>query len=338
MSFDSGVAYPPGMPARKTETGPGGKGRTRGKKKTVEPSSRGLTPVQAAGGTAPSSVTQLQTQIEEDGGSVLRAFKDPLGGRWQILAALPIESVKPTPYQRDLSEAHVTRLSDRIDRLDRFLDPIIAYRAGAREFWTPNGHHRLAAMRRLGARTVTALVLADREIAYKILALNTEKAHNVREKSLEVIRMARALSGLDPRPEKEFAVEFEEPAFLTLGICYEKQGRFSGGAYQPILKRVEKFLAAALPDALATREARAQKLLELDAAVAEVVTRLRDRGLDSPYLKAFVLARINPLRFERGATASFDEVIDKMHASAGRFDPGKIKADQIARAAGPPGD
>ena len=37
--------------------------------------------------------------------------------------------------------------------------------------------------------------MPDPQVAFKILALNTEKAHNLREKSLETIRMARALAG-----------------------------------------------------------------------------------------------------------------------------------------------
>ena len=66
------------------------------------------------------------------------------------------------------------------------------------------------------------------------------------------------------------------------------------------------------------------------------VKGLKERGFESPYLRAFVVARINPLRFKRGAKAEFDETIDKMIASASRFDAGKVKADQVARASGPP--
>jgi ParB family chromosome partitioning protein len=203
-------------------------------------------------------------------------------------------------------------------------------------YWTPNGNHRLAAMRALGARAVVALLLSEPEVAYQILALNTEKAHNVREKSLEVIRMARALAELDPRPEKELAGEFEEPAFVTLGACYEQRGRFSGGAYQPVLRRIDEFLDARLPEALATRSARAARLLELDDRVVAAVAALKAKGMQSPYLKAFVLARINPLRFKRGATAEFDETVDKMLAAAGRFDADKVKATDLAAASGPP--
>ena len=231
---------------------------------------------------------------------------------------------------------HAARLADVIDKLDRFLDPIIAVRAGG--YWAPNGHHRLAALRAIGAKAVVALVLPEPETAYRILALNTEKAHNVREKSLEVIRMARSLAQLDPRPEKEFALEFEEPSFLTLGATYEKKGRFSGGAYAPVLKRVESFLGSKLPAALAVRDERAAALLALDEVVVAAVAALKERGFVSPYLKAFVIARINPLRFQRGGEPKFDETIEKMLASARKFDAAKIKSDQVAAASGPPED
>jgi len=250
---------------------------------------------------------------------------------------LPIDKVTPTPFQRDLSEPHVERLAGVIDKLDRFVDPIVAVRGADGGWWTPNGYHRLAAVRGLGGRSIVALVLPDTEVAFKILALNTEKAHNLREKALEVIRMARALAATNAdRPESDFALEFEEPALLTLGCCYEKNGRFAGGAYNPVLRRVEQFLRARMPAALEERSGRAEKVLALDDAVTEAVKALKTRGFESPYLKAFVVARINPLRFQRGGAPEFDATIEKMTAAARRFDAAKVKADQVAAAAGAP--
>ncbi len=144
------------------------------------------------------------------------------------------------------------------------------------------------------------------------------------------------VAALDDRPEREFEIEFEGAALVTLGFCYQQNGRFSGGAYHPILKRCDKFLGAKLPTALITRRARAEKLLELNELVNEAVKGMKARGLESPYLKAFVVARINPLRFQRKPTADFDETVDKMLGSARRFDAGKIKADQVARSGGAP--
>jgi ParB family chromosome partitioning protein len=323
------------MAATKKKAAAGTRTR-RKKKKAAEPASRGLGSLQLDSATPPPKVLALRAGILDDGGSVLAMYRDPVGGNWQILAGLPIDKVQPTPFQRDLSEAHVGRLAAVIDKLDRFLDPVIVVRSEDGTYWTPNGHHRTAALRQIGAKSVTALVLLDPEVAYRILALNTEKAHNLREKSLEVIRMARALAERDPRKEKEFILEFEEAAFLTLGLCYEKRGRFSGGAYHSILKKVDGFLDVALPKALEVREERAAKLLELDDAVVEAVAGLKERGFQSPYLKAFVVARVNYLRFVKGEMPTFDAALAKITASASRFDVSKIKESQVAAASGPP--
>ena len=98
------------------------------------------------------------------------------------------------------------------------------------------------AMRRLGAKSIIGLLIPEPEVAFKILALNTEKAHNVKEKSLETIRMARALARTCNQRETDFSFEFEQPAFLTLGVCYDERPRLGGGAYQPILRRIDEFL------------------------------------------------------------------------------------------------
>jgi ParB family chromosome partitioning protein len=306
--------------------------------KAPAPATRGLSPAEVAAADAPPDVDALRRAIAADGGAVLAAYRDPLGGRWQVFAALPLDRVEPTPYQRDLSKTHVGRLTDAIQKLDRFLDPVIAVRTAEGKYSSPNGHHRLGALRALGARTITALVVPDREVAHRILALNTEKAHNVRERALEVTRLEQGLAAFDDRPETAFEAEFEDPALLTLGLCYERNGRFSGGVYHAVLKRIEGFLPLSLTQAVAQRRERAGRLLELDHAVTETAGRLKARGFQSPYLKAFVVARIDPLRFKRGATGTFDGVLDTMMAAARAFDATKVKATQVAAAGGPPED
>ena len=308
----------------------------RRRKRPVEPASRGVVAEAVTSGAPPAAIDRLQERIAADGGTLLTTYRDPLGGHWQVMAALPVELVEPTPYQRDLSQPHVARLADAIDRLGRFLDPIIVVPAEGGRYWTPNGNHRLAALKSLGARSVVALVVPEPEVAHRILVLNTEKAHNLRERALEVARLAEALVELDDRPERDYAVEFEEPSLITLGLCYLQNGRFAGASYHPVLKRTETFGAGKLSRALEERRERAERLIELDVAVAEAVKRLKDRGFQSPYLRAFVVARINPLRFKRGAKADPDETLAKMLASARRFDAEKIRPDQVASASGPP--
>jgi ParB family chromosome partitioning protein len=283
-------------------------------------------------------VESLRRQIAKDGGAVLATYRDPLGGKWQVLAALPVEAVEPTPFQRDLSETHVDKLSVAIDKLDRFLDPIVAVPAGdAGMYWSPNGYHRLGAMKQLGAKAITALVVPEPDVAHKILALNTEKAHNLREKSLEVSRLAASLAELDGGPEKNFAAEFEEAAFITLGLCYQENGRFSGGAYHPILKRIDVFLGDKLPKALDIRKERAARLLELNEAVNEAVKGLKAKGLESPYLKAFVVSRVNHLRWVKEKHPDFDDTLNTILKAAKRFNPANVKADQVAKSGGTPG-
>ena len=310
--------------------------RARRKKGPAE-GSRGLPAGVLLAGPVPPEVDALTRAIQEDGGSVLAVYRDPLGAHPTVLAGLPLERVEPTPFQRDLSEAHAKKLAAVIDKIGTFLDPIIAFRRPDGRYWTPNGRHRLEAMRRLGGRALVALVVPDERVAYQILALNTEKAHNVRERALEVIRMARSLAeaGVD-RTEEDFSFEFEEPALLTLGLCYEARPRFSGGSYHGLLRATDAFLNLPLEDALARREAQAQRLLALDDRVTEIAAALKARGFESPFLKPFVVARLNPLRFRKGATMAVDDLLDRMLDAARTFDVGRVRHEQIARTGGPP--
>ncbi len=306
------------------------KAKATRRRKKAAPRSRGLAADKLTG-EAPEGLHDLAAAVEVDGGSVIGMYRDPLGGNWHLFAGLPIGAVQPTPFQRDLSDTHVAKLATAVDKLDRFLDPIIVVRSGDGQYWTPNGHHRLAAMRRIGAKSITILLVPEEELAYRILALNTEKAHNLKERSLEVIRMAHELSMLYPRPEKEFEAEFEEAPLLTLGVCYQTKPRFAGSAFHPVLKRIDRFLTARLPEALQIREARAARVLELDAAVNVAIDGLKARGFDSPYLRNFVVARINPLRWKRGATGEFDPIMNKMLAAVGNMDLDKVRVDQVSR-------
>ncbi len=309
------------------------------RRKKVAAASVGLTPAEAKLVSA-GALDELAAQVEAEGGSILGQYNDPFGGRPLLIVALPVSSVEPTPYQRDPSEAHVKRLMAVVEKIGIFLDPIIAIRHEDK-YWTPNGNHRLQALKKLGVRTVVALLVPDPQVAFKILALNTEKAHNLREKSLETIRMARALAGArssKDESESAFAFEFEQPAFLTLGAAYEERPRLSGGAYHPILRRVDEFLDEPMNKALKERERRSRKILKLDDAVSAAVEKLKAKGLTSPYLKPFVVARVNYTRFSKATSFDFDETLDKIVASAQKFNVDKVNQQDVAKAGGAPID
>jgi ParB family chromosome partitioning protein len=312
------------------------------KRRKLAGKSSGLEAKELDSGTKPSPVIELESEIEADGGKVLAAYREPFGSRWVVLAALPIEKIEPTPYQRNLSDTHVRRLEGVIAKVGRFLDPIIAVRKEVKDsvsrYWTPNGNHRLSAMKTLGAKAIVAIVVPEAAAAYQILALNTEKAHNLRERALEVIKMYQELALLDDATEETYALEFEEAALITLGLCYLENGRFSGGAYHPILRRSDQFLKTSLRSAIETRRERARALMDLDKTVVEKVEALKAKGLTSPYLKSFVVARINPIRFRPKDVAplGFDEVLQRMQSAAAKLNVEKVKVEDLAKSGGAP--
>ncbi|HLK39143.1 MAG TPA: ParB N-terminal domain-containing protein [Polyangiaceae bacterium] len=305
------------------------------RKKKAQPGSVGLDPSDCVLDRSAPEVRALVERVEREGGATVGAYKDPFGGHPLLLAVLPIARVEPTPFQRDLSDTHQKRLADVIEKTGRFLDPIIAVTAPEQGFWTPNGRHRLEAMRGVGARAIAALVVPHREVAWQILALNTEKAHNLKERSLEVIRICRdLLREDDSRPESGFSSYFEDPAYLTIGVCYERHPRFAGGAYHPVLRRTEHFTDASLRDAIRGHEELAGAVLDLEEKVSAAVARLKERGLTSPYLRSFVVARINPLRWIKGELPPAPKIIAQMRDRAAKFNVDRVKQEDVARAGG----
>jgi ParB family chromosome partitioning protein len=328
---------------RKPRAGSAEKAPRRRRRAAAEAASRGLEAPALADEAPPAELRALAAQVAEVGGAVLATYRDPLGERWLALAALPLARVAPTPFQRDVSEPHVLRLAEAIDKVGTFVDPVVAVpvppearaEAGAVRFWIPNGLHRLRALERLGARSIVALVSPDPALAYRILALNTEKAHTTRERALEAVRMAASLADLDPsRPEAAYAFELEDGSLVTLGLAYQERPRFAGGAYAAALRASDAFLELPIGRALDVRRARARRLLALDERVGEIVETLRERGFQSPYLRNFVVARIRPFRPRGRPAPDAEALLEHMEQAAARFDPDKVRADQVAAAAG----
>jgi len=283
-----------------------------------------------------SELAPLAAQVRAAGGAVIGAYREPFSGRPLLFATLPLTSVQPTPFQRDLSPTHTKRLAQKIEEAGSFLDPLIVVRGDDGKLWTPNGRHRLAAAKVLGLRQITVLVSPDEELAFRILALNTEKAHNLKDRSLEVIRMARNLAKRRPRArESEFAAEFEAPELLTLGLVYENDRRFGGGAYSPFLKKVERFSERSLPVSLRERDGYAARIEEVDAEVKRIIVGLRARGFNSPYLRNYVVARINPVRFHRLKVGDTKPVmplaaaLTRMAVAAKTFDLGSVRPGDL---------
>jgi ParB family transcriptional regulator, chromosome partitioning protein len=307
--------------------------RARGK---LAPGSRarGLDAADVAIAMDSTEIADVVALVRSAGGALIGAYRDPLGGRPLVLASLPVSAVQPTPFQRDLSPTHAKRLAVKIDETAAFLDPLIVVRGEDGRLWTPNGRHRLAAGKVLGLKQITALISPDETLAYRILALNTEKAHNLRDRSLEVVRMARSLAKRQATSkEAQYTAEFEAAELLTLGIVYEKSPRFAGGAYSSFLKKVDRWSDRTLAASLREREGFASRLLQIDAQAKRVIAALQARGFKSPYLRNYVVARINPVRFhkvKKGDTAPpmpMAQALTRMAAAVKNF-----KVDSVSNA------
>lgn len=318
-------------PAKKKATKKKGTKKRRGVK--LEPTSLTAAELPVDAETLSEEHQALLASLKADGGALLGAYKEPLGAHQLFFVSLPIDKVEPTPFQRDVSDSHVRKLTHAMDKTKRYLDPIIVVQHEGK-YLTPNGNHRLTVLKELGASAIVGLLVPERAVAYQILALNIEKAHNLRERALEVVRMYRDLASWSDSKETDMQLEMEEPALITLGFGYEKRGRLSGGAYNPALRKVDTWVDEPLSQGIAERERRADLLLELDDAVADAVKRLKEKGFNSPYLKAFVVARCNPLRFIKGDLPSFDELMATMTKRARGLNADKIKPEDVARSGG----
>jgi len=307
------------------------------KRLQVSREQRGLAAAEVALDVGAAEVVPLADEVRSSGGAVIGAYREPLSGRPVLVASLPLKAVEPTPFQRDLSPTHAKRLAQKIEESGSFLDPIIVVRGVEGRLWTPNGRHRLAAAKVLGLQQITALISPDEDLAFRILALNTEKAHNLKDRSLEVIRMAQALAARHKRAkESDYASQFESPELLTLGLVYQENGRFAGGAYSPFLKKVDRFSDRSLPVSLKERAAFAARLLRIDVDVKRIIASLQERGFKSPYLRNYVVARINPVRFHRAKKGETDPpmpmsaALTRMAAAARKFDTGTVRESDLA--------
>jgi hypothetical protein len=83
---------------------------------------KGLIPAECRLDQAPAAAAEAVEAIEKAGGCLVGSYKEPLGGHPVLLSILPIDAVVPTPFQRDLSDAHHKRLADVINKTGRIRD------------------------------------------------------------------------------------------------------------------------------------------------------------------------------------------------------------------------
>ncbi|MEO0112548.1 MAG: ParB/RepB/Spo0J family partition protein [candidate division WOR-3 bacterium] len=269
--------------------------------------------------------------LKKDGVEILASYNEPYNGNWQIFALIPVEKCEPTPFQREVSAAHLAHLKNSIDKIGRFLDPIIVVRTADGKYWTPNGSHRLHAMKELGKEKIAAIIIPDEKIMNQILAMNIEKPHNIKEKSLEVIKMYQHFLEKDTEKlESDYAFEFEEPFYITLGVIYQEGERFSGAAYLPLLRRIEQFLDKPLKEAYEERKRRAKRITdEVEPLVQDILNKFHERGIKLPFLKQIVVSQNNPYKRKRKGIFDFDEGINQFIQNLSQYDVSKVKEEEL---------
>ena len=65
-----------------------------------------------------------------------------------------------------------------------------------------------------------------------------------------------------------------------------------------------------------------------------MVAKLKDRGLVSPYLRDFVVARVNPLRWIKDEPPPLAEVLKTMRERLSRFNVEKVNQQDLAKMGG----
>ena len=321
------------MPAKRS---PAKSGR---KRLTPAAQKRGLDAAQVVLAMDAPEVAPLVAQVMTAGGAPIGAYREPLSGKPLLLAVLPLAAVEPTPFQRDLSPTHAKRLAQKIEESGSFLDPLIVVRGADGRLWTPNGRHRLAAGKVLGLKQITALVSPDEQLAFRILALNTEKAHNLKDRSLEVIRMARALAARSKTArESDHADDSRRrrcsPSGCATSTRPVRRRRLSSVPAQgrPLQRQ------AAGDEPARTRRLRREGAGDRRRGEAGR-RRAQQRGFRSPYLRTLVVARINPVRFhraKRGDTTppmTLPAALTRMLAGAKKFDVQSVKFGDLAMVA-----
>ncbi|MBV8854230.1 MAG: hypothetical protein JOY91_12550, partial [Sinobacteraceae bacterium] len=112
--------------------------------------------------------------------------------------------------------------------------------------------------------------------------------------------------------------------------------RFAGGAYSAFLKKVDRFVARPLAASLRERAGYAARLREIDREVKRSVAALQVRGFKSPYLRNYVVARINPVRFhkvkkgESRPPMPLAQALTRMAAAARNFKLESVSSSELA--------
>ncbi len=258
--------------------------------------------------------------------------KEPLHGYTQEIGSISVNQLKVIEIQRGPSKAHIKRLVNSIKKIG-FVIPLIVVRRGEENIII-DGQHRFLAAKELGIRELPVIVMPDK-YSLNLMELNVEKQMSLRERthvSLNVYRMYLDESPIMSEDDGRIMDSIEFAYYVTLGLAYEKKPRIFGSAYESILKKIDGFLSVQLMDALKEREKRAGTIVESDNLARETIAKIKELGIDHPFLYNQVISSCTPMKRKRKVKQTFEALFEALQKNLKELaaNPGKIRSRGIS--------
>ena len=261
------------------------------------------------------------------------AFKDPHKRQNVVFKTVPIGRLDVIEHQRKARPAHVANLVASIERIGFVVPLVVVEPESDGRFLVIDGQHRLLAAEEVGLKKLPVLVVPAR-MAPRMMNLNVEKDLNIREKAVVALGIYRSLLDDHPAGMKENDDELEDSIerayYVTLGLAYEGPGRLAGSAFEPLLKKCDHFMRRNLEGAFEVRQERAQRVLDANALVKQVIDKAKEMNAFHQYFQYQLISSIDPFKRKRGRQ-NFDELFDKAIAKLEKL---HAEPDRIRRMGG----
>jgi len=226
-------------------------------------------------------------------------FKDPAKKQPLSVTVVRKADLDVVSHQRKPRATHLKALTSSIERIG-FVTPLVVVERDGR-FVIIDGQHRFQAGSDMGLKEFPVMVVPEK-LARRMMNLNVEKDLNIRERCQIALSIYREM--LEEKPSKkeddgEVTDSIDNAHYVTLGLAYEGSGRIAGGAFEPILKKLDGFLDEALADAMPIREERAQQVIEAWGLVKQVEDTMKSKGTWHSMARYQILAYADPAKRAR---------------------------------------
>lgn len=243
-------------------------------------------------------------------------FQDPFKKQKLTLKVVPIENLTVVPHQRKPSTYHVKHLSQSIERVGFIVPVIVVPQKEADHYLIIDGQHRFLAAKELGLQKLPVIVVPE-SLASLMMNFNIEKELNIREKSQVALAIYREHLAVNPNlleTEPDLVDSIENAYYVTCGIAYERENKFSGNIFESLLKKSDFFLDLSLIEALKIREQRANQLGYAYRLIRDIAQKLKELDKWHPYIYQQIMSWANPYKRKRLPT-DFDDLFQEVIAN-----------------------